>query len=281
MSPHSPPDLSTSIAASIAAFSSPMTTTPVSNFTQPTVFADQSQSRLMNLPKELRNKIYEFVFCDNSTYVDQPIKYHLPDNFLATSITREQDIEIEMAHVPRPIRLDRTKSPSKDSILPCRQLYSEMGQMQAGAYRAYWTTNHFLFNYAEMSGLYTQPLPARENVLRIREFLIVLRDDYHLRAAFDGIKWTFWLLPGNGSVLNNNQLKPWVLQQTSIQHQVDRIMDPILSSCSDLSPHNGYGLTVMEIREIARHQGIKEEMWRLDEVLYSSDDEEYDWCCCG
>lgn len=41
------------------------------------------------------------------------------------------------------IRVISPSPPSKDPLLICRQLYTEMAQKRTSAYRAYWTTNTF------------------------------------------------------------------------------------------------------------------------------------------
>jgi len=76
------------------------------------VYADQSRSRLMTLPKEIRNIIFTYVFCDNIDHVHEPIKYEPCDSELKTV----------MADVPIRVRLDESSPPSKDTILACREL---------------------------------------------------------------------------------------------------------------------------------------------------------------
>lgn len=83
----------------------------------------------MTLPRELRNRIYEFVLCDNLTYAHEVIANQwnpksgrpFPDSASTLAIADDMwKFSTETAYVPRLVRLDQTSPPSKNSILPCR-----------------------------------------------------------------------------------------------------------------------------------------------------------------
>jgi hypothetical protein len=102
----------------------------------PSDFADQSQARLMTVPRELRDMIYGHVF------------YYNTDDRKASIKPKGEDADPKNKSpypLPSRILLERTAPPSKEVILPCRELYLEMRQLYIAAYRAYWTNNQFAF----------------------------------------------------------------------------------------------------------------------------------------
>lgn len=204
---------------SAAAVPSPATTAPIAN---------QSQSRLTTLPKELRNKIYTFLFSDSPAYTFEPIKH-------------SWDTRAVMAQFARPICLDSTAPPSKDSILPCRQLHFEIKQMHATTYRAYWTKNSFL--YANNAGI---NLPADKDMKRIREFRILMHHDYHLRIVFDdqdqGTKWDSRLLRSDGGTPRFRNLGMWFVTQDILRDDVNGILQSIASNGLEVDPRVGRGI---------------------------------------
>lgn len=70
----------------------------------------------------------------------------------------------EVCSYPIGISLEHTAPPTKNAILPCRQLYLEMEKMQNVAYRAYWTNNQFDFKSKVHS------LPSDEDLQHICHF---------------------------------------------------------------------------------------------------------------
>lgn len=232
----------------------PTATTPVIGLTQPTIFAGQSQSRLMTLPKELRNKIYEFVLCDNSTYTNEPVAYE----FVPTAAQSFDGVqfssvvaEAKMALVPHSVRLDHTMPPSKDCILPCRMLHSEMKQMYVAAYRSYWMANRFLYSAAEMSDESTLPIDA--DMARIQEFHIVLHRKCYLRVVFDGINWDFWLLPVDGTIQTVTRLAPaWSIASIDVENAVIDYLLEMPSSGFGIDPRAGQGLTRDMVATVSR-----------------------------
>lgn len=111
------------------------TTTPNNSLSDspPLKFADQSQSRLMTIPRELRIMIYGYVF-----------DYNIDARKKRINIKDEEaDSENKSPYLTPKIRLEKTAPPSKEVILPCRELYLEMRNMQVSAYRHYWTHNRF------------------------------------------------------------------------------------------------------------------------------------------
>jgi hypothetical protein len=101
----------------------------------PLNFADQSQSRLMTIPRELRDMIYGYV-----------VDYNIDTRKTETKSNEEEaDPEHRSFYSPSRIQLEATAPPSRDAILPCRQLYLEMRKLHIAAYRAYWTNNRFTF----------------------------------------------------------------------------------------------------------------------------------------
>lgn len=97
--------------------------------------ADQSRSKLMTIPRELRDIIYGYVYDYN------PKKE-------TKSKGRDINHDDRVSSLPDRIPLERTAPPSKDAIMPCRELYLEMRRMQIAAYRRYWTNNRFTFSFA-------------------------------------------------------------------------------------------------------------------------------------
>jgi hypothetical protein len=133
----------------------PKSSTHVADPNSAPAYADQSSSRLMTLPKEIRNDIYTYVFCDNIDRVNAPIKY-------------DREGKAVMADAPAPVHLVRFLPPPKESILACRQLYSEMKGMYTAAYRAYWSDNWFICNARQF--LPNSEYPPDKDMQHIRNF---------------------------------------------------------------------------------------------------------------
>lgn len=247
MASNSPPDATAGVAA---------VSTPVAAIAQSTMFADQSRSRLMTLPKELRNKIYEFVFCDNLSYAHEVIanqwslgpSHSTPDSVSSPTFTTETwKFNTELAHVPCLVRLDETSPPSKQPTLPCRQIHSEMKQMYIAAYRSYWTANRFLYIDAEMSK--PARLPAEKNMQRIREFHLAVSSEYNLRVVLEDSKWTTWLLAADGGDLSFHTAQQWTDAHRRAQDVVTR---ELASKGPTRDPRSGRGLTRRKVAALSR-----------------------------
>ena len=113
------------------------TTTPNNSLSDspPLKFADQSQCKFMTIPRELRIMIYAYVY------------EYRPDTQNTSTKHRDEDADrqAEDSHLAANISLAETAPPTKDAILPCRELYMEMRKIQIAAYRKYWTKNRFSF----------------------------------------------------------------------------------------------------------------------------------------
>lgn len=218
----------------------------------------------MNLPGELRNRIYEFVLCDNSAYAHEAIAYRFVDDIVSQfGITWDSKPEAETAYVPQTIRLECATPPSKGYILPCRQLYCEMQQMYVAAYRSYWTANRFLYDPLEVSWDASN-LPADKDMKRIREFLIDLDPDYRLRIVSDGLGWRSWLLP-DASVVHrfyNFGTDAWLAQE-SIKGAVGDFLPSKFTLRPEGNPYMGQGLTRDMIATISQLEYIKNEIRNL------------------
>lgn len=231
------------------------------------MFDNQSQSRLMTLPKELRNRIFEFVFYDDAQYVDEPVAYKLVRNVEGhqspAGIQYVIVAKAEMAHVPRSIHFDHITAPSKDYILLCRTLYSEMKQMYIAAYRSYWTTNRFTFS-TKMSEKCKSSLPVDEDMARIQEFHVVLHRKCYLRIAFDGLKWDLWLLPVDGKIQMVTHLVPtWYITRGDLEDAVNNYLLTMASSGFGTDPRAGQGLTRDMIVTISHLVGLDQGLQRL------------------
>jgi hypothetical protein len=84
--------------------------------------ADISSPSLLNLPPELRNMIFSYVY-------GEAVANHI---ILLRFKTGQAGVESDKA------------PPNQDSLLVCRQLYHEMKGIQAAAYRRYWMVQKFL-----------------------------------------------------------------------------------------------------------------------------------------
>jgi hypothetical protein len=102
----------------------------------PLKFADQSQCKFMTISRELRIMIYAYVY------------EYRPDTQNTSTKHRDEDADrqAEDSHLAANISLAETAPPTKDAILPCRELYMEMRKIQIAAYRNYWTKNRFSFS---------------------------------------------------------------------------------------------------------------------------------------
>lgn len=259
MAPNSLPDASTSTAAA---------STPVATIAQATMFADQSRSLLMTLPRELRNKIYEFVFCDSLTYTHEVIsnQWSLTTSDFATDTASFPTLVADMweftadtAHVSQLIRLDETKPPSKDSILPCRELYSEMKGMHAVAYRSYWTSNRFLYVDAEMSN--TTALPEEKNMEHIHTFHFAVSSGYHICITFEDSKWTTQLLSADGLDLSFHSPERLINAQNVVQ---DAVAECLALEAYTLDPRAGRGLTLDVVAALSYLETVRPMVFWLE-----------------
>ncbi|KAK4619479.1 hypothetical protein CLAFUW4_10788 [Fulvia fulva] len=91
----------------------------------PTDFLENSMgSRLLSLPAELRNIIYELTF--TTDYDD--------------------DEKIRHSRTSRHIDLITTKPPSKMLLCTCRQIYDEAHLIHRTQYRKFWSSGKFLLD---------------------------------------------------------------------------------------------------------------------------------------
>jgi hypothetical protein len=84
--------------------------------------AERSSPTLLNLPTELRNTIFSYVY-------GKAVADHI---ILLRFKSGRAGVELDKA------------PPNKDSLLICRQFYNEMKGLQAVAYRRYWAVQKFL-----------------------------------------------------------------------------------------------------------------------------------------
>ncbi|KAM0706320.1 hypothetical protein Q7P35_005646 [Cladosporium inversicolor] len=141
-----------------------------------------TQANLLSIPQELRDKIFEY-FYGVSDAANKRFDIRLLRPSWTTIEPANAEVRIPSYEVP----------PSKDAILVCRQLYMEMSNMQAAAFRRYWNESTFHisddaveFNNSFRAGpdRYTQ---------RFKHFIFHTRCDHeivevglHFRAG----KWT-------------------------------------------------------------------------------------------
>ena len=221
----------------------------------PALYADQSGSRLMSLPKELRNKIYTLVFCDNIDRVREPIRY-------------DWKVEAVVADAPARVNLDSSSPPSKGAILACRELYEEMKGMYVAAYRIYWSDNRFVYD-AGLLGT-ASVLPANKDLQHVQQFCLVLHrlSDYYVHIVFEGGKWDSWLLPAGDRILGFKDFGVWFLNQGALKDAVTEYMASLATTWSSLDPRAGRGLT----REMLEGVASDEEV--IDAVQCQQDFEE-------
>lgn len=84
--------------------------------------ADRGSLTLLSIPPELRNTIFSYVYGRATA------------NHIILLRFKSGRAGVESDKVP----------PNKDSLLICRQIYNETKEMQAAAYRRYWTVQNFL-----------------------------------------------------------------------------------------------------------------------------------------
>ena len=192
----------------------------------------------MTIPKEIRNMIYDFVFCDNIVPVREPIKY-------------DWEVEAVVADAPARVNLDLASPPSKGTILACRELYEEMKEMYAAAYRAYWSDNRFIYDVGRLDA--ASVLPADKDLQNVQHFCFVLRrrPNYYVHIVFEEGKWDSWLLPVGGRILGPNEFGGWLLNQAILKNAVAGYMASVATFWSSLDPRASRGLTRRMLRDIS------------------------------
>jgi hypothetical protein len=223
----------------------PKSSTHVADPNSVSVYADQSSSRLMTLPKEIRNIIYTYVFCDNIEHVCEPIRY-------------DWNVEAVIADAPTRIHLDQSSPPSKGTIMACRELYSEMREMHAAAYRAYWSDNRFIYDVGRLGP--SPGLPANKDLQHIEQFCLVLRhfEDYYVHLVFEGGKWDSWLLPVGDKILGSGDFGVWFVNQGALKGAVTDYMATVASHWCSLDPRTGRGLTYEMLRDVSNDEDVVE-----------------------
>jgi hypothetical protein len=158
----------------------------------PLKFADQSQSRLMTIPQELRNMIYGYVY-ENITDTQKTA---------TKSNGEELDHEAEVCCPPTGISIVETAPPTKAAILPYRELYMEMRKMQKSAYRAYWTENQFDFEFSPRiaDGWFDDP-PSDEDLEHIHHFSSSMGRRHMFDLIFGLGRWRARVFPFVGKSL--------------------------------------------------------------------------------
>jgi len=181
----------------------------------------------MTLPKEIRNIIYEYVFCDNVDHFHEPIRY-------------DRDVGTVMADVPTRVNLERSSPPSKETILACRELYLEMKGMYIVAYRAYWSDNRFTYNPERFEP--TSFLPPNKDMRHIQHFCVLLLS-YQVHIVSKRGKWVSWILPPNNRLLKFNESQKWVLLQDEVKDAIREFVACIATTRVAYDPRRGRGLT--------------------------------------
>lgn len=92
----------------------------------------RSQANLLRIPQELRDNIFEYLYGISDAANDR-INIRLPRVHWSNVKSIKAEARIACYQAP----------PSKDAILVCRQLYEEMSNMQAAAFRHYWNESTF------------------------------------------------------------------------------------------------------------------------------------------
>lgn len=195
----------------------------------------------MTIPKEIRNKIYMYVFCDHTEYVREPIRY-------------DWDVEAVIADAPVRVPLDQTPPQSKETILACRQLHEEMKEMQAAANRAYWSNKRFIYDAGQLNHRF----PADKDLQHIQQFCLVLRHlpNYYIHLVFEGGKWEAWFLPVGDRILGTDDFGLWLMNQDHVKDAVAEYMASKANDWTDFDPSEGHGLTCEMLQDISRDHEV-------------------------
>lgn len=190
----------------------------------------QSSNTLLTIAQELRNTIFEYVFCDNIDKVYEQVVEQIrndPGN--------DKTHAVFTIRVPARIRLDKASPPSKIPLLVCRQLYTEMRQMYRAAYRAYWHSNRFLCSPADqrqraLRRRTSRPrtLPQPLDLWHISHFTFPLHGIYYMEVAWGGRRWTVRLVSACGETPADHALDAWDLAQEWFEGWIRRSIDPRL-----------------------------------------------------
>ena len=97
-----------------------------------------SQASLLGILQELRNKIFEYVY-GGSDAASGSIKLKMLGPSWAAGTTARPNLTIDASARISP----SSAPPSENVMLACRQLRIEMSNMQAAAFRRYWSGSTF------------------------------------------------------------------------------------------------------------------------------------------
>lgn len=130
-----------------------------------------SQASLLGIPQELRNKIFEYVYGEPDA-ASGLIKLKVLGPSWAAGTTAGPNLTIDAS-----VRIPPSSvPPSKNAILACRQLRIEMSNMQAAAFRRYWSES--TFDIYDDRGLLSNIFCAGSD-----------RDLQHIKRFVDQVKW--------------------------------------------------------------------------------------------
>jgi hypothetical protein len=135
---------------------------------------------------------------------------------------------------PIVIPVDETAPPSKDAILPCRQLYCEAKKMQNAAYRAYWTGNQFNFEGKPVSR------PSDENLQHIRHFSSSVEGHHLFDLVFELGRWQARVSPFIGKPLDP-KVYALFYSWRRVQREVDYMVGYLLQGDHVSDPRVGQG----------------------------------------
>lgn len=113
----------------------------------------KSQPTLLGIPQELRNQIFGYVY-------NSPVGGRIGLAMVSTTHTKG----IAFVHGKEP--------PFRDSILVCRQVYSEMRSMYTCAYRSFWTSNRFWVSTGFSGTINASTLVPDRDLQHIQHFMI-------------------------------------------------------------------------------------------------------------
>ena len=238
------PTKNTKTSSNATTPSKPKSSTHVADPNPTPAYADQSSSRLMTIPREIRNMIYLFVFCDSIDNVREPLGY-------------DQKAEVVTAEAPIRVPLHQSSPPSKGTILACRELHSELKRMYIAAYRAYWSNNRFVYDAQRLESCHV--VLADEDVQHIQQFCLVLRypQNYYLHVVFENGQWDSFLAPANGRIFgldDPGSYGVWFECQSILKSAVAGFMKSIAITSGFRDPRDGRGLTRDMLLDISMHK---------------------------
>lgn len=221
---------------------------------EPLELSGRSPPTLLNIPQELRDQIFAHVYgpADPNAIVDLRI---------VPCYTESDDTLVVQAGT----LLHQESPPTKGSLLICRQLYTEMKQAHATAYRQFWSSQHFHITTTRAYILDKLRLASEVDLRHIRTLVFAPAVNRRLKLQITfcfgtSSTWSVMLERSAKSRAQPGDEVPWHLTECSrrdtfvrdLRDMVNTVREGGDALATTVGPPAGQGLGPSELYELSK-----------------------------